>query len=62
MCGLPACRDRDAIVKMVSNIVIQPFIPRSGVKIDVSDAEAQARQSDNVGECISVQQFVAAVA
>ncbi|PVD24234.1 hypothetical protein C0Q70_14704 [Pomacea canaliculata] len=48
MCGLPACRDRDAIVKMVSNIVIQPFIPRSGVKIDVSDAEAQARQSDNV--------------
>ncbi|ESO99442.1 hypothetical protein LOTGIDRAFT_113559 [Lottia gigantea] len=46
MYGLKQCRDKEAIKTMVSKVKVPEFTPRSGVKIDVTDAEAQARQND----------------
>ncbi len=49
--GLEQCRDSAAIAKMVAMVPVPEFTPRSGVHIDVTDAEAQARTNDsNVGE------------
>ncbi|XP_076447725.1 ubiquitin-like modifier-activating enzyme 1 [Babylonia areolata] len=42
MCGLPPLRDRAAIKDMVMKVTVPEFVPRSGVKIAVTDAEAQA--------------------
>ncbi|XP_041348833.1 ubiquitin-like modifier-activating enzyme 1 [Gigantopelta aegis] len=44
--GFKPSRDRKAIREMVSKISVPEFKPRSGVKIAVTDAEAQARQND----------------
>ncbi|XP_057365163.1 ubiquitin-like modifier-activating enzyme 1 [Daphnia carinata] len=40
--NIPQTRDREAITKMVEMCVVPEFVPRSGVKIAVSDAEAAA--------------------
>lgn len=42
MCGLPPLRKRTAIKEMVDKVKVPEFVPRSGVKIAVTDAEAQA--------------------
>lgn len=46
MCGLQPCTNRSAIRDMLAKVVVPEFKPRSGVRIDVTDEEAQARQSD----------------
>ncbi|CAH1783923.1 unnamed protein product [Owenia fusiformis] len=46
MYGIPQVRDRSAIADIVSKIVLPVFTPKSGVKIDVTDAEADARRND----------------
>jgi len=52
--GIPQNRDRVAIIKMIQNVVVPEFTPRSGVRIDVTDSEAQSRQNDNMsGESAS---------
>ena len=47
MYGIKQVRDRDMIVEMVQKIKVPTFTPRSGVRIDVTDAEAQARSNDS---------------
>ena len=43
--------DRASIAEMVVKVHVPTFTPKSGVKIDVTDAEAQARQHEgSVGE------------
>ena len=46
MYGIKQVSDRQAIANMVQAVEVPEFIPKSGVKIDVTDAEAQARQND----------------
>ena len=46
--GIPQNRDRAAIIKMLQKVVVPEFTPRSGVRIDVTDSEAQSRQNDNM--------------
>ncbi|KAG9509023.1 Ubiquitin-like modifier-activating enzyme 1 [Fragariocoptes setiger] len=45
--GIPQCKDREKIISIVSAIKVPDFEPKSGVKIAVSDAEAQASSSDS---------------
>lgn len=54
MYGLKQVRDRQTIKDLVSKVVVPDFKPRSGVKIDVTDAEAQSRQSEGCGELMLV--------
>lgn len=39
--GIPQNRDRDAIVNMVEHVEVPEFVPKSGVKIAVTDAQMQ---------------------
>ena len=46
--GIPQNRDRSAVIKMIEKVDVPEFTPRSGVRIDVTDSEAQSRQNDNL--------------
>lgn len=46
MYGIKQVRDRDDIAKMAKGIKVPEFTPRSGVKIDTTEAEANARGND----------------
>ena len=46
MYGIKQTTDRAAIAKMANNVIVPEFTPRSGVRIDVTDAEAQSRQHE----------------
>jgi ubiquitin-activating enzyme E1 len=49
--GIPQNRDVAAVAKMVETVTVPEFVPKSGVRIDVTDAEAQSRNNDGtVGE------------
>lgn len=50
MYGIKQCADRSAIAKIVSTRQPPPFEPRSGVKIDTTEAEAVARNDSAVGK------------
>lgn len=47
--GLPGSTDRAAVVKILQNVNVPVFTPRSGVKIHVSDQDLQNSNS-SVGE------------
>lgn len=40
--GLPSCNDRSALTKLLQDIKVPEFTPKSGVKIHVSDQELQS--------------------
>ncbi|XP_013787170.1 ubiquitin-like modifier-activating enzyme 1 [Limulus polyphemus] len=42
MYGLAPCLDREAIISMIEQVEVPEFIPRSGVKIAITDTEAQS--------------------
>jgi ubiquitin-activating enzyme E1 len=44
--GFKPCRDRAHIAQLVSKVVVPEFTPRSGVRIETSDAELQSRNDD----------------
>lgn len=44
--GLPQCRDRAQIAKILDSIAVPQFVPKSGVKIAVNDSEAQSTSHD----------------
>lgn len=39
--GIPQNRDREAVARIVANVEVPEFIPKSGVKIAVTDAQVQ---------------------
>lgn len=39
--GLPVCRDRDLIAKIAADVEIPEFVPKSDVKIPITDAQIQ---------------------
>lgn len=47
--GLPGSTDRAGVVKILQNVNVPVFTPRSGVKIQVSDQDLQNSNS-SVGE------------
>jgi ubiquitin-activating enzyme E1 len=44
--GIPQCRDLKAITDTIALVNVPVFVPRSGVRIAVTDAEAQNSRSD----------------
>lgn len=48
--GIPQSKDRAAIAEAAKNVEVPVFTPRSGVRIDVTDAEAQARNDAALDE------------
>lgn len=43
--GIPQVRDRSLIAEMVSKVDVPQFVPRSGVKIAVTEADAEAQNN-----------------
>ncbi|XP_040359300.2 ubiquitin-like modifier-activating enzyme 1 isoform X9 [Ixodes scapularis] len=56
MFGLPGSRDRDEVAKLLSRVHVPEFVPRSGVRIAVTDAEAQADTGSTDVDRLSVLQ------
>lgn len=51
MYGINGTRDRTALLEMINEVPVPEFVPRSGVKIAVTDAEANNMMSgDRQGE------------
>ncbi len=48
--GLKQNRDRGYVKRVAMRVKVPEFTPRSGVRIDVTDAEANARANESVGE------------
>lgn len=48
--GIPQLRDRSAVGEMVKKVPVPKFVPRSGVKIAVTDAAMQAEANGASGE------------
>uniref|UniRef100_A0A0A9XZ86 E1 ubiquitin-activating enzyme n=4 Tax=Lygus hesperus TaxID=30085 RepID=A0A0A9XZ86_LYGHE len=44
--GVPQVRDRDEVAKMVVNVEVPEFVPKSGVKIAVNDTQLMANGSE----------------
>ena len=58
--GLPPNRDRAWIKSIVDGVTVPSFVPKSGVKIAVTDAEAQAQsnQDSTMGDDQSLEGMV----
>jgi ubiquitin-activating enzyme E1 len=54
MYGIPQMRDRKAIKSMIEKVKVPKFTPRSGVRIDVNDADMEAhRNSGSFGKYLT---------
>ena len=49
--GLKQCRDRAYVTKVASGVAVPEFTPKSGVRIETTDAELQARNDGGFGKC-----------
>lgn len=45
MYSIPQVRDRNSIKDMVNKVKVEEFTPRSGVKIETTDAEMEASRN-----------------
>ena len=55
--GLPGSTDRAGVVKILQEVKVPTFTPRSGVKIQVSDQDLQNSNS-SVGKTLKSLKFV----
>lgn len=51
--GLPGSTDRAGVIKILQEVKVPNFTPRSGVKIHVSDQELQNSNSSVGKKCVS---------
>ncbi len=58
--GLQGSTDRAAVIKILQDVKVPPFTPRSGVKIHVSDQDLQNSNSSvgKMGKSMHVQQNI----
>lgn len=49
MYNMPSNRDESAVADMIGKVKVPEFTPRSGVRIAVTDAEAQSLHCENLG-------------
>lgn len=54
--GLQGSTDREAVAKLLQNIKVPEFTPKSGVKIHVSDQELQSANA-SVGKHLKMTPF-----
>lgn len=55
--GLRECRDHKHVLAMLANCHVEPFKPRDGVKIEVSEAEATARNNGGMTDEQTIHQL-----
>ncbi|KAF8564270.1 hypothetical protein P879_09148 [Paragonimus westermani] len=48
--GIPQCRNVMKVIPMIQAVTVPPFKPRTGVRIEVTEAEAQARASAPIAD------------
>lgn len=46
--GIPSIRDSAEIAEIVAKVHVNDFTPRSGVTIDITDAEMQSRANSGI--------------
>lgn len=58
--GLPGSSDRAGVIKILQDVKVPVFTPRSGVKIHVSDQDLQNSKSSvgKTGKSVHVQQGI----
>nr|CAH8849192.1 unnamed protein product [Trichobilharzia regenti] len=55
--GIPQCRNLAKISEIVQNVIVPPFVPRSGVRIEVTEAEAQARAAAPIADASRLEKL-----
>lgn len=58
--GVQGSNDRAGVVKILQEVKVPPFTPRSGVKIHVSDQDLQNSNSSvgKIGKFVHIQQSI----
>ncbi|KAK5640453.1 hypothetical protein RI129_011264 [Pyrocoelia pectoralis] len=46
--GIPQVRDKEVIKELIANVVVPPFVPKSGVKIAINDSQMAVSNGTNV--------------
>lgn len=57
--GLPTNKNRDEISKILSTVNVPAFVPRSGIKIAVTDAEAQSMNDTGSSDSNTIEKILA---
>jgi len=57
--GIQKCHDRDRIKEITDTVNVPPFVPKSGIKIAVTDSEAQAAAEGAVSDSALLEQLMA---
>ena len=52
--GIAQSRDQFAIAAMAAAVDVPMFVPKAGVRIDVTESEVQARNNGSYGWCHSL--------
>lgn len=55
--GIAECREQSKIISYVQKVNVPVFKPKDGVRIDVTESEAQARNSSAVADTVVVQEL-----
>ncbi|KAF6780064.1 hypothetical protein AHF37_00432 [Paragonimus kellicotti] len=55
--GIPQCRNVMKVIPMIQAVTVPPFKPRTGVRIEVTEAEAQARASAPIADAAQLDKL-----
>lgn len=55
--GIPQCQNMMKIIPMIQNVSVPPFKPSTGVRIDVTEAEAQARAAAPITDTARLEEL-----